>query len=1186
MSLQFLREFNKNVKESLSILNEGFEITNGVTELNNVHLPYINLLKRPEGPDDIPLCCIFGPGGYKRATGDHHASEASSVARVTESTSATAAASDVMDAPSASTTEAAESAGDDGTAEASSPQVEVEPSRCPLGDGCILKRIDASRFQSAITSVIDILKSVENVLSSTSVATRRLLENQVIPALCSLLEVSEIARLFHRPQPALSQKFNNTQTVHADLLGIVSIVLRLMDQILVYPESITKLKGRKVFEADISPRLQCNAADVSARVVAKLAGDVGPADGGSKSFDHYDCPSGYEYFGKVAIVSMTEAERDSLKHLLGMLNTVTIATQFARNILTAAEMCIDGHEMLERDVVTYSLGIVEKLYTHNDFSWHLHQADDKYLYTLDILDACYVNWQLAYKGVCFSCDHPLGIADIPESIPSSTHGTICNCVISRGDHAAPNRHLIEKELVDSEVNPRRLMRLAKESGDMTLRARVTGILLQWMLNSASFQEHFVSEGCIGLLLDVLNGCYVDQFGLLNDSLAEIPAELSKKQAAALESELAIGMSFVPCSIECILMLRHCLRFGRISDTDIRPVIKFVTQLASTVLKIWIFYYCTKRGSARDGESSILRQILCIVLDMCCALVRPRIVDIGATSSQTGQSAGNPNHALSAVKHLRNCAKSTHAQHFSELIETGIAEEVMYALYVLCNRTRFGYEAPEHVVDELMRFIATVEIASRSNVEVADLLMNKIHMPIGDRMPAVYAHVMHDIQTRDVENLKLNPIVSPMQARLSRFRMEIFGEIAETPVLVLLLLCLFDSDVVVPFKAPLWGCSLRLVVASAIFERNEVAADIFEYVRDVYGDSLTTLDESAETTEKRPELRHLSSMLDMSIILFDSGLEEASRDKLINDDPWTIGTTVLAASVKLLKVKFVSCMSIFIQQQSSDDYIALTVKALSQLALYLSKRHLCTELGDVDSSPITECMTAYKDAQCATVTQLAALVLALLEARGVPLHDKAALQTIVTVSESLIQLHRNERHVRALRLMTDLQPCRRVDGILRSYEDTLEVFLAEVDSVAESDALGVVVWHRTNLCEFELSPRVHYVMERFRWTLQMHVIGRMVDSLRDYALIHVDDAKRISSKTAEEVQRMSHLHAEEIAFAQERISKLNKQVDIMAMSFYKAEDMVTNYKNELEEMRKENKKLRKRLKKAGSHKDAD
>ncbi|GBE60270.1 ATP-dependent protease La, putative [Babesia ovata] len=1176
MSLQFLREFNKNVKESLSILNEGFEITNGVAELSNVHLPYIQLFKRPEGLDGTPICCIFGPVGYVRTSVDQHVSEASSVSRVAQPTSAAATASDVKEAPSASSTETASNAGGDDAGEPSSLQVEVEQSRCALGDGCILKRVDAARFQNSITSVIEILKSVENVLSSTSVATRRLLENQVIPALCNLLEVSEVARLFHRPNPLLSKKFGNTETVHVELLGIVSIVLRLMDQILVYPESLTKLKGRNVFEADISPSLQCNSTDVMARVVAKLAGDIGAVDTGSKNFDHYDCPCEYEYFGKVAIVSITDAERDALKHLLALLNTVTIASQFGRNILTAAEMCIDGHGMLERDVVTYSLSIVEKLYTHNDFAWHLHQADDKYLYTLDILDACYVNWQLAYKGVCFSCEHPLGIVEIPESIPSSPHGTICNCVISRSDHAAPNRHLIEKELVDSEVNPSRLMRLAKESGDMTLRTRVTGILLQWMLNSASFQDHFVAEGCISLLLEVLNGCYVDQFGLLNDSLAEIPAELSKKQAAALESELAIGMSFVPCSIECILMLRHCLKLGRLGDTHIRPIIKFVTQLASTLLKTWIFYYCTKRGCARDGESSILRQILCIVMDVCCALVRPRMVDMGTTLSQTPQNAGNPNHALSAVRHLRDCARSTHVQHFAELIDTGIAEEVMYALYVLCNRTRFGYEAPEHVVDQLMRFISTLEIASRSNTEVADLLMSRMQMPAGDRMPAVYAHVIDDIQTRDVENLKLTPIVSQIQARLSRFRMEIFGEIAETPVLVLLLLCLFDSDVAASFKAPLWGCALRLVIASTIFEKNEMAADIFDYVRDLYRDSFTILDNSTDTTDKQSYLRHLASMLDMSLILVDCGVDDASRGKLLGDDPWNVGMAVLAVSIKLLKL------------QKTDYNITLTVKALSYLASYLSMRRHCAEPEDVDSSPIIECMTLYKeDTQCATITQLAALVLSLLKARGVTLlDDKATLQTIVTMSESLIELHRNKQQIQALRLMTGLQPCRRIDCILQPYEDMLEVFLSETNSICESDALGVVVWNRTGLCELELSPRVHYLIERFRWTLHIHVIGRMVDTLRDYTLIHVDDAKRISSKTAEEVQRMSYIHAEEIAFAQERISKLNKQVEVMAKSFYKAEEVAAGYKKELEEMRKENKRLRKRLKNSGHPKAAD
>ncbi|GIX62669.1 ATP-dependent protease La, putative [Babesia caballi] len=1165
MSLQFLRDLNKNVAESLSILNEGLEITNGVTEVGNIHLPYIRqLCVEDGGPLEAPRCCIFRQVPLRGASHTREGLVSVPSVPLSEASDRSGVESGSRRTASVSSVDAASLRGEDEGNNGLSPEIDMSP--CALGEACLLNRVDATRYEKSLEAVIEFLRVVDAAFASRAVATRNLLETQVLPVLCSLMILSEVAQLFERPSAQLLGKFANSEALHMQVLSILSSALKLMDLILVYPEGLTSLKDRKIFESELSPDLQYRNGDLEARTVSGLLKDSALWDDGGQDVRGSGCPSGFEYFGRVGVIEVSEQERDGLKQYLSLLHSVGIATQFGRSLMAAAGLCVDGHGLLERDVVASAISVFEKLYTHNDLAWHLHQDNDQLLYTVDKLDACYVSWHLGCKGVCLACGRPFGIRDIPESLEG---GDMCDCMVRPSDIVSPQRHLIEEELMLSSLNPRRLVRLTVESGDMVLKTRVSGLLLQMVLNSDAFVRHFVAEGCVDLLLDVLESCYLDQFGVLNESLAEVPLEMTKKRATALEKDLTIGMSYVPCSLDCILMLRHCLKLGDYGRTVSRRTVEFVGRLASTVLKTWVFYYCSERGYARDRENSVFRQSVCIVMDMCCALIVPGGGDVQVAYSRD-QLQGKEHLAVRAVKHLIACQHSVNVSIFQAVLETGIVEQVMLAAHLLCNRTRFGYNAPERVLDDMMVFVSTVATASHSSPEASALLLTRLQAPIGELMPPVYAHVYHDMQTRDMEALKTTPIESQGQARLRQFRLEMFGDLVNISVIEHWMLCLQDSDVVASMRGPFRHWVIMLVVASGFLEGNDRVVDMLDYARESYRETVGILEVATPDGTPKVDWRHLTNMLDLSMALMASDVDVSQHVELLGMEPWALGVDVLKASVKGLKLS------------NTGDVVPVMLSSLSHLVSCLCIYRVNAGLNDLDTAPMIDLLKVDVDGpRYAMVRRIAAFVLSVMSACGVPLvEQRFGVDALVVVSECLNALYSSVEHVRALRMLDEMQPPHHVDGLVLPYDRVLETFLSSSQQIQLSEALGVALWHRTRLHEFDISPRLHKLIAQFRRLLHPHVMTRLIDELQEYELVRSGQTKQMSSKTDEEIEHMRQLHTEEIRFAQDRIAKLAAQVDVMSQSYYVAEANVRNSKEEILVLLEENRRLREWLEHCG------
>ncbi|ORM39482.1 uncharacterized protein BXIN_2957 [Babesia sp. Xinjiang] len=858
MSLQFLREFNKNVKESLSILNEGIEITNGVTDIGNIHLPYIQqLVKLPQDIQRPSSCCLFLRTNFTDRDDTKEGTDASRSACSAQSLGTTASRHSTTE----ETVETLSDGIENGNAGADTPRSAIDSLPCPLGEACIINRIDKRRYEASLEEITNFLNNVENALETRSAATRSLLETQVLPVLCLLVDLSELACLFQNPPKQLSNKFGDVKTVNIQVLGIIASSIKLIDDVLTYPKFITAKTNRKVVEYTFKPNIQHGRDILEANNVAGIIPDAFTSTQLTDALNRTNnlhittqsnpdntLPSGYAYIGKLALVTLTEEERDRLKHTLGLVHSVAIATEFGRTLLNAAAISLGGSAIEQRDIVLFAVKVIEKLYTHNDVGYHLHHSDDQLLCTVDNLDDFYRKWIIACNGICFQCDRNLGIDAIADE-------PLCDCLYHQSDTVAPNRHLIEDELLSSELNAHKLMRLVMDSGDMVLKTCITRLILQMVISSAAFRRRFVLDGCIEILIHVLDGCYTDQFAVIVESLAQIQENITKKQTATLDRELTIAMEFLPYNMDALLILRQCIRYGDWGRTDVSRILGFVTQLTYAILNTWIYYYIYATGTPSDKENSTFTRSLSIVIDMCSDL-----------ANQSNANLHCDTHAaLVVVAKLRNSSISNELGFLREIIDSGIMEHVMFAAHILYNRTRFGFQLPQRVVDALMRFVSTVAIASQGSAEATNMLLQRMKTPSGKQIPPLYTHIYQDLLSRELDALKTS-ITSQFTARIQQFRVEMFGDFANIPVLMHWLLCLNDNHVVDSMNdAYRWHLS-KLIASTGLYKLNEMASGIFEYSRDLYHHNLSMIEGYSNKGTSELDWRPIRNYLELSICM--------------------------------------------------------------------------------------------------------------------------------------------------------------------------------------------------------------------------------------------------------------------------------------------------------------------------------
>ncbi|GFE54243.1 hypothetical protein BaOVIS_016470 [Babesia ovis] len=1160
MSLQFLRDFNKNVSESLSILNEGIEITNGVTDTGNIHLPYIQQLSFSAviAKNGVSRCCIWREIAQTelRSTRERgviatNLDSGHQIDSVTDSSREVTA-----DLTGDTFNNNGDIVGDD------IPSDVVDTLSCPLGQGCIVNTVDPGIYSSSIEEILSFLRNVENALECRSFANRSLLDTQVLPVLCCLVSVWDLVDLFSKPSAPLLSKFGDIANIHSGVLSILSTALKLIDRILVYPEFLTCKSASNVVEYQLTPDLQQKQDDSDTIAVSGItrtdttsqtpwASNRIEPSGSSVSCTY--SASGFTYFGRVAIVTLTSDEYDRLKHCLALLNAVGIASDFGRTLLRAAGVCVGGIKLEERDTVLLSLKILEKLYTHNDLAYHLHHADDSLIYTIDNLDAFYIKWHIACNDTCFHCEKPIGIRGISDEIEDIEDGVLCTCLYDTNDAVSPNRHLIEAEVQSSVFGPSKLMTLVIDSGDMVLKTHITRLLMHMILSSCSFRRHFVSEGCLETLMNILEQCCNDQFGIINVSLSQIQEDYTEKQVSALEKELGLATSFLPYTMDSMLILRQCLFHNDWGRIDSSRMVSFVTQMTSTVLTTWLFYYIHGPGTVRDRENSVFTHSLSILLDMCCSLVTHKP---GTVSSNLVAVSGRPvpdaHTALLTVNKLSETNHSTNIGLLKDVLDSGITDQVMFAAHLLCNRTRFGHHTPEKVLDEMMRFISTVAISSNGSIETRSILIHRLRTPTGDKLPRLYAYMYYDLLMRDLESLQMS-VTSPFTARLHQFRIEMFGDLSYIPILMHWFLCLNDDRVLDSLKESHRCCLWMMVVTTGLYKVDERARDILEYSRDIYNHTLPTMFTPDQT---EIEWRPIRNILEFSMSMITHESDRSTQVAYVGPD-------FVSTCINILEVSLGNQQL----QLSEVTTVAMCTKTLCCLATLMSMDKSTLEVENLDIKPILGLLNLDNNGSYSNVRRLAAFVLVLMRVRGVQIvNSDFDLGTLMLVTKCLRELYTSSEHIQALKLLNDLEPVAHLDSTLASYEVMLDTFFKASSNTAPVQALWVIAWHKSNLYKFQLPPTIHRFIALFRRMLHVHVIDLL---LNDILTCTSSESAHVSifTKTDDEVEKLCQIHAEEISFAQERVDQLTAQVEILSKSYYVAEANAKALKDELEEYRK-------------------
>ncbi|KAK1443322.1 hypothetical protein BgAZ_201980 [Babesia gibsoni] len=1169
MSLQFLRNLNKNVKESLSALNEGLEITNGVAEVGKLHLPYIlQLLPRNEQGTTGEQCCIFANRDILRAIserdGGNTPGNQSPNERPPSSRTLLKLIEEDRGAQLSDVAESPERNDELGNHIASPPQ--SQRAACPLGAGCILKNIDESTFEEALQSIDEFIGNVDKAFDTQSAGTRHLLETEALPVLCRLLRLAEVANFLNDPPPSLLERLKNAFGFSAKMFDQVVFTLKHIDRMLAYPDDILKGQSSKVYKARLTPRLRAENPFSDAYSYGKSGMSphhtTGGQQGGVESKKH-DC-SVLDYLGNIGVLSIDQHKRERLQHVLSLFDYVAISTDFGRSIMTVAGVCLGGVELSELEIVEKSLQIILKLYTHNDVNWMLYQEDDQKLYTVDKLDSFYTNWQISCNGLCYSCGKPLGIRDIPESVPTVANATLCLCLIDRNDIVSPNRHLIEQELLNSAITPFALLKLALQSSDMVVRTRVTGLLLQMTLNSPMVSQHIVESGCIERLLELIEGCCIDQFGVLNAAMDALNSEYWEKAAAEVDGELAIGMSFVPCALDCIMILRHCIKTAGCMRSDVSKVVKSVVQLTMTMLKVCVYLNCSGRESVKDVASRQFVMCFSIVLDTCIGLLTCRTCVLSENSKRACNGWTTGNMAKVALHNLADFRMPVNTDVCRGLLEAGLVEAVLVAAHLLISQSRFGRTFNEETFAQLMRFIAVIYVTSKRNTTARQLLVERLRAPIGKNIPPLFSCLYSMMQEADIESMRNSDITSQQVAMLNQLRMETIGDAANVPPLLHWLLAINDADVSVTLNEHLHHLFLKMMISAGTFDGNETANSIVEYAQLILKDLLLRLNNNT-TDDQSNLICRLVGQMQLSIALLRAGKLDKMNLTATFKNPWKLGMEILNAAVGDMENGY------------TDKKDKLLVKVLSLLAVYLSIPGDNESGENIDVKPLLE-IVKMEEMNERMIQPISAFVITLAYALGTSINeDVINLDFAICMSKHLRTLYQSEEHVYMVKVTNELEESHCIDPLMAGYEDMQRRFLSQIRRDSVSNAVDILLTGKAELQEFTLPTKVHLVIKHFRGLMHSQAVQLMMEDIKTTALIHGAESVGLNSVAEAEVKRLRKLHAEEMEFAQNRIAQITSQLNVITESYFMVESNLKALKAEMEGVSKENASLKKKLK---------
>eukprot|EP00371_Babesia_bovis_P002349 XP_001610996.1 hypothetical protein [Babesia bovis T2Bo] len=1139
MSLQFFRDLNKNVNESLSILNEGIEITNGVHDVTNIHIPYLLQLSPSVAytKGSEYNCCFFRLSNSPElicGSKDDDGERLSITGRSGGSIS-TPLRYLTVESPLNSPVETnieEKDATEDSALHTDNVNL------CPLDQRCLLKVVDPEQYKNAMDAIINFLIIVERGMEGRPFANRSLLDNQVLPVLCSLVSLWDIVDVFTNGTVRHLQLFSEKDSILTGILKILSSTLKLIDKIVLYPEFITSNSDIKVIDRRITPRLQSKACDNGKLDVA----GINIEESNESTFYGNDTSinaalgknnariRGFTFFGKVSMVCLNEVQRDKLNHCLSLLQSVGEMTQYGRTFMKVFSISLASGSMELRELLLMSLKILERLYAHNDVAYHIYCSND-IIYTANNLDEFYKRWILSFQDICVDCKNSIG-QELINKVDTTNNDSYCMCPYIYHTNISPNRKIIEAEIVSSKLDIKQLLTLVLNSGDMTLKTHITRFIMLLVHNSETFRHYFASNGCLETVLTILETSFTEQFAVIKENLSQISNEISKHQMTTLKKDLTFATSILSHTLDSMLILRHCLLHNDVGDIPIALFTEKVTSILSTYLPTWMFYYLHGPGTVSDRESSLFSHSLKILLDICCYMVifvpgNEPYADINHIELQNYITS-----LLSVIKLGRPV--NTDPVMLKCLLDTGILDIVMFSAHILVSHTRFGSIVPENILDSMMQFIATVVNAASCTLETRDVLINRLRTPIADMMPPFYRYTYQTMLMQDLQSLKTS-ITSTFIARLSQFRLEMFGEMAYIPVILHWFLCLNDGDISDVIKEPYRYSLWMMLVLSGLLKIDERARDILKYSQDVYKHMIDTYKQWTGNITTTSDWRPIRYIVEFSLSMTANESDKSTLAAYV-------GESFLYNCVDILSWS----LNTDGMHEKARIHVDLYHKILCAIILLSSNENTSIE-ATFDVKPI-----------------MAAIAIVLLRFRGVQVAEfNFGLTELIDLRELLIECYTSSDQIAAQRLLMDIDNAYHVDTIILDYDTISGIFFDAAQRTTKVEALWSFGWYRSNLYKFSLSPVIYRICSLVKRLLHQHVMNMLMDDVKNNIHRSPATTSTVSNKSHEEIERLQILHRDQIEFAEERVNQLSSQVEVLSKSYYIAEEKAMNLQKELD-----------------------
>ncbi|KAK2195780.1 hypothetical protein BdWA1_002374 [Babesia duncani] len=535
MSFQFLANWNKNVQESLSIINEGFQITANLEELNSVHLPQLLLLDPTASTVQLKLqqCCVFTRGAavnesqlqrndLVNSNSDYgHGEELSSnsVDYVPENVHLNDhnVASDVIVSKNDST----------------------DVIGCSLGDECLLACVKKEKYISSLKATELIVADVTKLHSSQLPSSRVILEKQSINVLVRLLKLVHVAKFLNSFK--LKGVFDDQEQLLNVLCDVLVQTLSLLDKMLTFPILEGIVKNERV-TTHTRANNSCNCTNLNVPLC-----------------------------GRINVVSINNDEKMLFDHHLFLIDSCMLVN--GGDEIDYLHLLNLGHLLNNYDMIEHSLSISLKVLNYGHLNWHLLQTRPTEYIQWPRLHRNYIHWNMVSNGQCCFCKGNVNVTNnkVIKDQYCSCLMAECNLRYSLQYQMAICRQGTVKILMELLVDPRYNLNVL--------------FLLLVLLSDLDFLNYLTSEcRIIDNLCNLLSTYHYDQYYILDGAIEGIKDD----NIATLKKDIKLSLGLLPNFVAVILIILECMSRTTLTNVDRNRLIECIGSYCKSFWRLWVY----------------------------------------------------------------------------------------------------------------------------------------------------------------------------------------------------------------------------------------------------------------------------------------------------------------------------------------------------------------------------------------------------------------------------------------------------------------------------------------------------------------------------------------------------------------------------------------------------------------------